>query len=588
MTTRLKSVNVVVIGVGWAGSIMATELTRAGLSVVGLESGGPRNVADFMGPSMHDELGNQEQASPFADLSKRTVTFRNSLDETARPVRRHGAMPWADNVGGGGIYWAANCYRLTPWDFKVRSNTIERYGAKALPEDCTSQDWPMSYEDMEPYYDKFERMIGAAGKAGNLNGTIVAGGNPFEGPRAHEYPNPAAPYSYEQSMFVKATADLGYHPFPIPRATMTRVYTNPDGLTLNACTYCGHCGSYACEMNAKASPQLTLLPTALASGKFELRPRSVVTRINLDSTGKQARSVTYVDAAGQEFEQPADIVILSAFTFANVRLLLASQIGIPYDPHTGKGAIGRNFTWHNHITPAATLFFDEGHVFNYFMGSGGYGARIFDFQGDNFDHTGLGFIGGAAIGVVNEGRGILEGAPVPPGTPAFGSAWKKAVAHYASRSVEMTGQHDNQGHRGNYLDLDPTYRDGFGIPMLRITYDNKENEKKADIYLHTKMAEIARAMGASSVEPRGLPEHVDFAYRGSIHQSGGAICGSSPENSAVNGYLQCWQTHNLFVVGATALPQLPSLNPTLPVGALAYRAAEAITQRYVKSPQLLA
>ncbi|TIR63835.1 MAG: GMC family oxidoreductase, partial [Mesorhizobium sp.] len=138
-------------------------------------------------------------------------------------------------------------------------------------------------------------------------------------------------------MFEKAARNLGYHPFPNPSSNASRDYVNPDGVAFGQCHYCGYCERFGCEANAKASPHFTVIPLALKNPNFELRTNSIVLKINLDSTRKKAVSVSYLDARGREFEQPADLIILSAYALGNVNLLLQSGIGVPYDPATGKG-----------------------------------------------------------------------------------------------------------------------------------------------------------------------------------------------------------------------------------------------------------
>ena len=582
MATRLKPVDVVTIGVGWAGSIMATELSKAGLKVVGLERGGDRPQKDFTLPGVHDQLKYDKRLELFEDLSRTTLSFRNTPGETARPMRRHGPFPWGEGVGGAGFHWAGWTWRHTPWDFQMRTRTIERYGAAAIPADCTIQDWPMTYQELEPYYDRFEYTCGLSGKAGNLNGQIQPGGNPFEGPRSREFPNPPLTRSHGESLFERAALELGYHPFPVPAAQMSRPYTNPDGVTLGPCVYCGYCMNTGCEVSAKSTPQTTVLPAALKTGNFEIRTHAAVVRINVQ--GNRATSVTYIDAQGRELEQPADLILLTAFTWGNAHQLLVSGIGRRYDPATGRGVVGKNYSWHGAI-PYVPLHYDQGHIFNPFMGAGGLNTAITDFQGDNFDHSGLGFIGGALIVAMAMGFGPLTYQPTPPGTPAWGPKWKKAVAHYYNRSLQVLGLHDNLAYRGNYLDLDPTYRDVFGNPLLRLTFDFGENERKMSPYLVGVGEKIAKAMAPTHSAAYGIPDHFDAgAGYGIIHQVGGAMCGSTPADSVVNRYLQSWDVPNLFVVGASAFPQLPSFNPTGTVGALAYWTADAIKSRYLKNP----
>jgi gluconate 2-dehydrogenase alpha chain len=582
MAIQMKPVDAVTIGVGWAGSILAKELARAGLKVVGLERGGVRSQDQFQLPEMHDQLKYDRRLELFEDLSRTTITCRNTTDEVARPQRRHGPFPWGHGVGGSGFHWAGWTWRLTPWDFQMRSRTIERYGEAALAQGATVQDWPITYDELEPYYDKFEYTCGISGKAGNIRGVKQAGGNPFEGPRAREFPNPPLKRAYGETLFAKAVQELGYHPFPTPAAQMSQAYTNPDGATIGACIYCGYCMNYACEVSAKALPQTTTLPIALATGNYEIRPNSAVIRINV--SGNRATSVTYIDAQGREIEQPAEIILLTAFTWSNTQLLLVSGIGTPYNPATGKGVVGKNYSWHG-AAPYVPLFYDEGHVFNLFMGSGSLGTVIADFQGDNFDHSGLGFIGGSILVGAQMGQGPLTYQPVPPGTPDWGSDWKKAVAHYYNRSMWVVGLHDHLSYRGNYMDLDPNYRDAFGNPLLRLTYDIGPNEHRLSEYMVKLGEKIAKAMGASKYASFGLPQTFDAgAGYGIVHQVGGVMTGTTPENSAVNKYLQSWDVPNLFVVGASAFPQISSFNPTGTVGALAYFTADAIKTKYLKSP----
>jgi gluconate 2-dehydrogenase alpha chain len=252
----------------------------------------------------------------------------------------------------------------------------------------------VTYAELEPHYDRFEQVYGVGGKAGNLNGTLVPGGNRYEGPRSREYPNPPMRTSYVGALFDEGTRALGYEPFPLPSANMTRPYTNPYGVTMGACIYCGFCERFGCEMAAKASPQTTVLPALRKAPGFELRTHANVLRVNKDAQGRRAVSVTYLDAEGNEVEQPADLVLLTSYVFTNVRLLLLSGIGRPYDPSRGEGVVGRNYAYQ--ALSGATLFYED-KALHRFMGAGALGRVIDDWNGDNFDHAGLGFIGGGYL-----------------------------------------------------------------------------------------------------------------------------------------------------------------------------------------------
>ena len=173
------------------------------------------------------------------------------------------------------------------------------------------QDWGVSYDELEPYYDKFEYLCGVSGKAGNLRGQKIEGGNVFEGPRQREYPNPPMIQTHAGALFDKAAKSLGYHPFPGPSANMSQPYINPDGVAFGACHYCGYCERFGCEVNAKASAHFTVIPLAAQKNNVEMRTNARVMKVNLDAAKKRAESVTYIDAAGREFEQPGELVVLA-------------------------------------------------------------------------------------------------------------------------------------------------------------------------------------------------------------------------------------------------------------------------------------
>lgn len=585
MATRLKETDAVLIGVGLVGSILGRELTRAGLGVVGLERGEPRHtVPDFQGPQVHDELRYAVRKHLMQDTSKETFTFRNHAGQRALPLRRlEGFLP-GTGLGGSAVHWNGQTWRFQESDYRMRSLTEERYGPKFLPADATVQDWGVTYRDLEPSYDRFEHLLGICGKAGNLRGQKIAGGNVFEDPRSREYPNPPMKEPYGAALFRKAAAALGYHPFPSPSANMSRPYTNPEGITLNTCTFCGFCERFGCEHFAKSSPQTVLLPVLLKDSRFDLRTGCHVLRINWK--GNQATGVTYVDARGRELEQPARLVILGAYALNNVRLMLLSRIGTPYDPASGKGVVGRNYAYQT--SSGVRVFYDESVNINPFMRSGANGVVIGDFVSDNFDHGPLGFAGGAYIGeVMSHGRPI-EHHPTPPGTPGWGGEWKKAVARHYNHTVAINIHASSIAVRQNWLDLDPTYRDAWGQPLLRITFDFPENDVRMSEYLTGKAEEIGRAMGGKQVvaSPRKRP--YDATVYQSTHNTGGTVMGTDPSTSVVNRYLQSWDLPNLFVIGASNFPQNASYNPTGPVGALAYWAADAIVSRYLKSPGPLA
>lgn len=584
MAQKLREVDVVVVGVGFAGSILAKELASAGLKVVGLERGRMQStVPTFQAPGMHDELKYAVRKGLMQDVTREPMTLRNNESQVALPMRQWESFLPATGLGGAGVHWNGQAWRFQTCDFVYKTHIEQRYGNKILDPDLRLQDWGVTYEELEPYYDRFEYLLGVGGKAGNLKGKKEAGGNPFEAPRQREYPNPPMKEQYAGALFRKATTDLGYHPFIQPSANMTRPYTNPEGVTLNPCVYCGFCERFGCEHYAKASPQSTILPVLLKNPNFELRSGAHVTRVNLDSSKKRATGVTYVDPHGKEFEQPASLVLVTTFALNNIRMLLLSGIGTPYDPVTEKGVVGRNYAYQT--VGFVPVFLGKDVRLNPFMAAGASGTVIDNFSGDNMDHSGLNFIGGCYITCGSTGGRPIEFHPTPPGTPKWGSRWKDAVRSYYNRTALITLSGTSTATRQNYCDLDPTYKDAWGSPLLRMTFDFPENDVRMIRYMTEKAKEIAKQMGGEGpIVGITAPKPFTSTLYQTTHNTGGTVMGKDPYTSVVNRYCQSWDVSNVFVVGASNYPQNASYNPTGTLGALIYWTAHALRTRYLKNP----
>ena len=362
----------------------------------------------------------------------------------------------------------------------LRSHLTARYGRDAIPADMTIQDWGITYDELEPHFDRFEKLCGTSGKAGNLRGSKIEGGNIFEGPRSSEYPNKPLIMSQAGLIFSKAAKSLGYHPFPTPASNSSAAYTNPEGLTIGQCQYCGHCEYFGCETNAKASPLICLLPALTPDRKFELRIPCLCSRLIYDKQAKKVRGVVYIDRrTGEEIEQPADLVVLCAYPFNNTLLLLTAGIGEPYDPATGNGVVGKNYC--QQTNSGVQLFVDD--EINPFIGTGATPAAIDDFQGDNFDHVGLGLLrrrliaplvsggrpiqvragaaGHAALGLGMEGS---DGALVQPRLPAQLPRDQLCASHELSRSRSHLQGRDRTPAGAHDLQLPRQRLQDVGVP----------------------------------------------------------------------------------------------------------------------------
>ena len=564
----------VIVGVGAAGGILAAELAKSGMKVIGLERGPRLKTADF---EPHDELRYFQRQDLRPDPKRQPVTWRPNPNARAHPLS---SLNYGNQAGGGTVHYGTLSWRMHEHDFRPRSQTIERYGASAIPADSSLVDWPLSYADLEPFYDQAEYELGVSGKAGNLQGRKIDGGNVFEGPRRREYPLPPLLMDQSGLLFDEAARKLGFHPFSSPRAIVSQTYNGRP-----ACTYCGFCQSFGCHVGAKSSILVTKLPEADATGNFSLITGAMAYRLNSDASGK-VTGVSYYGPGGTDETIEAELVILTTFIYDNVRLLMLSRSDKhPNGLANSSGELGKHLM--AHMMPNVFATFDDRYI-NNFMGPSAQKHTIDDFNADNFDHGGLGFIRGAQISI---GTPNLEGGPIaastvapPPGVPRWGAAYRDFFSHFYARHGVMVAQTENLPYPDQVIDLDPNVRDAFGLPAPRLTYDfRRPNELKRIEFMQAKMEEIGRAMGSPHVWRTPLPPGVPGA-----HHEGGTRMGSDPKTSVVNRYGQSWDHPNLFVIGSSTFPTMGAgFNPTLTIQALAYMSADAIVNRYKKSPGAL-
>jgi gluconate 2-dehydrogenase alpha chain len=571
-----EKADVVIVGVGAAGGILAAELSKAGMKVVGLERGPRLKTADF---EPHDELRYFQRQDLRPNPKTMPVTWRPNGNAKARPIPSQNN---GNQAGGGTVHYGAVSWRMHEDDFRVRTKTTERYGATAIPADSSLVDWPVSYAELEPFYDRTEYDLGVSGMAGNLKGQKIAGGNVFEAPRQRDYPLPPLLKDQSAMLFEDAAKSLGYHPFSTPHAILSQPYKDRPG-----CTYCGFCQAFGCHVGAKSSILVTKLPEADATGNFKLITGANCHRINTDDSGK-ATGVSYYGPDRSDNTIEADLVIVSTFIYDNTRLLLLSKTAkFPDGLANSSGHLGKHIM--AHIGARGFAAFDDRFVNNY-MGPNAQKWTLDDFNADNFDHTNLGFIRGAQISVGTPG---LEGGPLdaamdlspPSGTPRWGAAYRDFIAKYYTRHLALTAQTENLPYPDQAIDLDPDWRDAWGLPAPRITYNwRRPNELTRMEFMTKKLGEIGRAMNAAQVWTGALNGGAPGA-----HHEGGTRMGSDPKESVVNKFSQSWDIPNLFIVGSSTFPTMGTgFNPTLTIQALSYMTADAIVNRYQKSPgQLL-
>jgi gluconate 2-dehydrogenase alpha chain len=304
-------------------------------------------------------------------------------------------------------------------------------------------------------------------------------------------------------------------------------------------------------------------------------------RVNSDNSGR-VTGVAYYGPDGSDNTIEAELVILTPFIYDNTRLLLLSKTEkFPNGLANSSGQVGKHLM--AHMMPNVYVAFDDRHMNNY-MGPSAQKHTIDDFNADNFDHAGLGFIRGSQISV---GTGNLQGGPIsltttmpPPGTPRWGAAYRDFLAKYYARHAAMVAQTENLPYVDQTIDLDPNVRDAWGLPAPRLTFDWRRPTELARVeFMMKKMEEIGRTMGATHVWRAPLGPGAPGA-----HHEGGTRMGSDPKTSVVNRYGQSWDVPNLFVIGSSTFPTMSGFNPTLTIQALAYMSADAIANRYKKNP----
>src|ERR1700719_3823855 len=480
-----EKADVVIVGAGAAGGILAAELGKAGMKVIGGERGPRLKTADFQ----LDELRYFQRQDLRPNVKRQPITWRPNPNTRANPTPNQNN---GNQAGGGTVHYGALSWRLHEGDFRARSQTIERYGAAAIPEDSSLTDWPLSYADLEPFYDRAEYELGVSGKAGNLQGRKIAGGNPFEAPRRRDYPLPPLQVDQAGAIFEGGAKKLGLSPFSSPRAILSQTYQGRP-----ACSYCSFCQSFGCFIGAKSSILVTKLPEADATGNFKLVTGAMCYRVNSDNSGK-ATGVSYYGPDRSDNTIEADIVILPPFIYDNVRLLLLSKSEkFPNGLANSSGHLGKHIM--AHIMANVFVTFDDRYV-NNFMGPSAQKHTIDDFNADNFDHGGLGFIRGAQLSI---GTPNLQGGPIaastiatPPGIPKWGAKYRDFFAKAYARHGAMVAQTENLPYADQTIDLDPSVRDAWGMPAPRVIYDwRRPNEKARVEFVQNKLVEIGRAMG---------------------------------------------------------------------------------------------
>jgi choline dehydrogenase-like flavoprotein len=537
--------DVCVIGTGAGGGVMLKQLTAAGMRVVALERGPELSLTQFT----DDELAIVWRDTLFSP--DQVETYR--IDARAKPeTGRFNAI--AHCVGGTMTHWAAWSWRFRPDEFKVLSTEGPVAGASLA-------DWPCSYEELEPYYEKAEQEFGVAGRAG---------ANPFEAVRKKGYPNPPHPPKVSGDSVAKGARELGYTPFPTPMGINSRAYGGRA-----PCMYGGSCQQVGCPIHAKATPFAVLIPQARATGKLDLRPDAMVFEIPVGEDGR-VRGARYLDSGGNAHEVRARHVIVAGGAIGSPHLLrLSSSSRFPHGLANGSGQVGRHLTFHVHNLvhylidePSMSWTGLESHM------------AIDDLHPSDPER---GFIRGGVVGEVN----FMNKLPIAHslrgvGFPDLGRQWGSDYKDYLRTFPHVVGMAsilEDLPMASNTIDLDPEVKDKHGLAVPRITHRQHENDLAMLAWYAAKMREIAEAAGGAKIWEPNLPNlsplTPDAPMKGAgAHFHGTCRMGNEPDASVVDRWCRSHEVPNLWVVDGSVFPTSGGYNPTLTILANAYRVAD--------------
>ncbi|MBW2702373.1 MAG: GMC family oxidoreductase [Deltaproteobacteria bacterium] len=554
MAKRIDKADVVVVGSGAGGAPVALSLAEAGARVVVLDKGPYYTVSDFS----TDEVAICRRDFWIPWASKDPHTLRKSPNEDAKLTREG----WTSQcVGGSTVHMSGFTYRLKQSDFKLKTLTGGLAGADIA-------DWPIDLKDMLPYYDLMEQRVGISGQWRI---------NPFEN-RSRPFPLPAMRPHPAAQLIDSAAASLGKHSFPTPMAIISKAYGNRGH-----CTYCGFCGEYGCETTARSTILATLIPQAEATGRCEIRPHSMVTRILVDDKD-QASGVEYLDAEGKPHKLEAGLVILAASAIESARLLLMSDNGrFPKGLANRSGLVGKNLMFSTF--GKGTGIFDrekiaakvgtEGMDLPFLLRSSqdDYwneswsqplpkgGTHNFLFHHPNPIN--------AAVRLAMDSKWKLWGQPM-----------KDRIHRYFHNElwIEFEVFGEFLANPNCFVDLDPSHKDNMGLPVARITLGH-----------HPVSADVNRLMVRhgmdilEAVQPKAKKVYPWAWANTTFHlQHGTCRFGTDPAHSVLDRNCQSHDIKNLYVTDGSFMPTAGAMPATPTLEANGFRVADSIIARMEK------
>jgi choline dehydrogenase-like flavoprotein len=533
--------DVIVIGAGASGAIVAAVLCEAGHTVLLLERGGHGPTAT----TGRDHLRNQRMglyghnAGPNLD-HPRVLVGSDGQAALLRPYDG-GYHNNAACVGGGTVVYGGMAWRFMPEDFQMAST----YG---VPEGSSLADWPIGYEDLEPFYERAEWEIGVAGESG---------GDVHAAPRKKAYPLPAVESNVQREILARGAAAIGLKTFPAPLLINTVPYNGRP-----ACGRCGMCVGFACPTDGKNGTQNTMLPRALATGRCELITEAMVQRITTDSRGNATGVSFFVNDVLQT--RTAKAVVCCGGAIESARLLLNSAMGEhPRGLGNDFDQVGRNLQ--GHIYTGALGVVAE----NAYDGIGP-GVSIATTQ---FNHHNEGIVGGGLLhNEFIKMPAIYVKHAWPSDQPRWGSEAKQFMRENFGRTIHVQGPIQDIPNPEAHVTIDPHVRDRWGIPVVRLSGTTHPESIRTADFLRQRAKEWLAASGATKIW--SWPARLGLS--GGQHQAGTCRMGTDPKTSVVDQWGKVHGHENLFVMDGGVNVTNGGFNPVLTIMALAFRSASRL------------
>ena len=540
----MNTYDALIIGTGAAGGIVACVLAEAGKRVLLLERGSSLSFADVG----RDHLRNQRLAihghNAGPELNGNPRVFVDPHGE-ARIVKPH-ELDYHNNaacVGGGTRVYGAQAWRFHPDDFRMAS----KYG---VPNGSSLADWPITYETLEPFYERAEWELGVAGNGNSIQHQI---------PRKRNYPLRPVDPSPQTVALKNGARQLGWVTTPVPLLINTEPYGGRA-----ACIECKYCVGFACPTDAKSGTQNTVIPRALATGNCELRTSTIAEAVETDERGN-VTGVSYLDHGARQTAR-AKVVIVSTGAIESARLLLNSRSPLhPAGLGNEHDQVGRNLQ--GHLYPRA-YGISPTQVFNGI----GPGVTIATTQ---FNHDNPGIVGGGMLAddFIKPPIDFWYDS-LPPDLPRWGVENKRFMRENYTRVMHVRGPVQDVPNPEGRVTVDAAIRDRWGIPVARLSGTTHRVTVDAAEFMRERGEEWLRASGCEKI----WSARPGLMLSGRQHQAGTCRMGRDPRSSVTDEWGRVHSHDNLYVVDGSLHVTNGGFNPVLTIMALAFRSAEHIAR----------